>query len=500
MPFEFYRLQATSLPSFLSYLEVRFSLTLDRNHRRLIEKVASRNNVYFGGSAGTGKTRMIRLLKYVLVNCERPFLPKMNLLELGMTATTGLAATHIAGMTINSFFGLDIDCLATRRSKLLTDLETNDRVTSRVRRLKILFIDEISMMDPRMLDLIDSIMRHLREDRRPFGGVQIILSGDFLQLPPVQTGSSRDLSTFAFESEVWVDAGIKKIILDQVFRQRSRPWIALLERVRRGETTDADRETLRSRIGVGFDSDRVTCLYPLRKDVVRHNKKELARLPGTPVYIVSKDTGNGSVLDTHTLAPRVLELKPGAPVLLIRNFQPSLGLCNGARGVVVGFISTREVKRIITRRTDVTKKRKDPRGALKLRYLFLSRRTQLRATPPDRTGLFPVCDFDTKVGKRRLAVFTSCWQVKDDMGFNLATREQIPLLLSWSITIHKSQGMTLDRVKISLDRCRTHGQAYVALSRVRSLDGLEIIKFDPESISISEKALSFYRDDPDSER
>lgn len=371
------------------------------------------DSVFLTGAPGSGKT-------YVLNDFIRR--AKKAKKRVAITASTGIAATHIGGTTIHSWAGLGIRDSITEQDHRW--LKESARLVKRYNNLDVLIIDEVSMLHGRRLDMINQICKLLRESDDPFGGLQIILTGDLFQLPPID----RDAATIDFVhlSDAWRELQPKICYLQEQHRQADDPLLDLLEAMRANDINQAHFDALSERLGASTPSDgSVTRLYSHNADVDQINNEHLARLSGEVKRFTMETSGSaGKVeqLKKGVLAPEVLELKTGAEVMFVaNNFQE--GFVNGSRGTVVGFTET---------------------GAPEVRL--------------HENG-------------KVISVAKNSWALEED-GREQATVSQLPLRLAWAITIHKSQGMSLDGAEIDLSRAFTPGMGYVALSRVRSLEGV----------------------------
>jgi ATP-dependent DNA helicase PIF1 len=389
---------------------------LSPEQQRALDAVTAGKSIFFTGCAGTGKSLLLR-------HIIRALPPDTTY----VTGTTGLAGSLLGGTTVNAFAGTG------RADGLGADFEAVVRSAGRGdsglrwRRASALLIDEMSMMSGQFFDLLEAVARRVRGNNRPFGGIQLILCGDFHQLPPV----SKDPATrrFAFEAESWGRCVRASVQLTRVFRQRDGDFIDILAQIRSGAIPEASLRSLLARCSAPLDLDdgiRPTQLFTHRADVDAINQRELADLPGDAVVFNALDTGNSDALAAACPAPRTLRLKLGAQVMLNRNISARQGLVNGARGVVERF------------------------------------------TP----GGMPVVRF--AASDAAITISRERWTVRVG-GQEAASRAQVPLALAWAVTVHKSQGLTLDRVEVSLDRAFEAGMAYVALSRARSLEGLRIV-------------------------
>jgi ATP-dependent DNA helicase PIF1 len=314
---------------------------------------------------------------------------------------------------------------------------------------KILIVDEVSMIDGQLLDKIDEVARAVRKDQRTFGGLQLVLCGDVCQLPPV----GRD-STFFFEAKCWKTAVNRTVQLTRVFRQTDMRFVEILNEMRVGSLSEKSIRMLKSLSRVpSYPEDGIepAQLFCLRQEVEQANMKRLADLPGPLRQFnatdEAKDDTNKKRLNDNSLAPQLLELKLNAQVMLLKNVDEKL--VNGSLGRVIGF----------------------GKG----------------------TGN-PIVQFVTRDGdviERTIGV--DQWTIEVPGDGIVACRKQIPLALAWAMSIHKSQGQTLPRVKVDLARVFESGQAYVALSRATSMDGLQVLNFDARKVRIHPKALEFTR-------
>lgn len=395
--------------------------------------VNKKKSVFFTGSAGTGKSL---LLKHVI-----RALPTAS---TAVTGTTGLSGSLLGGSTINAFSGIgraDGGIEAMMRYAMRPD------ASFRWRNVQTLIIDEISMMHGEFFDALEGIARKIRSSKLPFGGIQLVLSGDFHQLPPV--AKSPAARSFCFEARAWNECIQHTIELKTVFRQSDLYFIDVLGEVRSGKLSSQE---LAAKLDSCFrplntdDGILPTKLFTHRADVDAINKNELEKLPGECTTYHARDTGDVNLLDASCQAPKTFELKVGSQVMLVKNISSRRGLVNGSRGVVEKISSSG------------------------LPYVkFISQGNQA-AIPIDREK----------------------WTIKIG-GRVVATRTQLPLTLAWAITVHKSQGMSLDRVEISLQRAFEPGMAYVALSRAKSMQGLRICdSVAPQSLQSDDKVSKFY--------
>lgn len=369
------------------------------------------HSVFLTGAPGAGKT-------YVLNEFIRRATRAGK--NVAVTASTGIAATHIGGTTIHSWSGLGI-------KDVLTDwdrerLQSTEKLTKRYNGTDVLVIDEVSMLHGARLNMVNEVAKLLRKSDKPFGGLQVILVGDLFQLPPVSRyGENVD---FVHLSEAWAELSPKICYLSEQHRQVGDELLDLLEAMRRGEVNELHETALQERLRMRRPEDVVvTRLYSHNMDVDSINNKHLLDILETGRVYEMQTTGQKPKIETlvkSVLAPEQLELKIGAEVMFVAN-NFALGFVNGTRGRVVDFVDNLPLVVL-------------PNG-------------------------------------REIKVERHSWKLEED-GRTRAEVAQLPLRLAWAITIHKSQGMSLDAAEIDLSRSFTPGMGYVALSRVRSMDGV----------------------------
>ena len=394
-----------------------------------LEILKSGYNVFLTGPAGSGKTYLLnQYINYL----------KENKVELGITASTGIASTHLNGRTIHSWCGMGIEQKLT--DSQIEKLKDKELLWERIRYAKVLIIDEISMLNAGRLDLVDNICKQFRENYAPFGGIQVILCGDFFQLPPV-TRSDKEDSRFVVESNVWQDMGIKVCYLEEQYRQEDQRFLQVLNDIRGSRVSAETHAILFERLNkpVGFKI-KPTKLYTHNSNVDAYNQFELARLKGDETVYQMQSEGIPHLVKTlkeSCLALERLTLKPGAVVMFVKN--------NFDKGYVNGTLGT--VKEI------------------------------------DEESGYPL--IKTVRGQEILA-YPEKWTIEDGHKI-LASISQVPLRLAWAITVHKSQGMSLDCAEIDLSKTFEYGMGYVALSRVRSLAGIKLLGLNDMALKVSDK-------------
>jgi len=411
---------------------------LSEQQRETVDLAAAGKSVFVTGGAGTGKSVVLREI-----------IRRLPQATTFVTASTGVAACIVQGTTLHQFSGLGSSepAEAEQQSRRISRSAAGERW----RRCKALVIDEVSMVCGNTLDALDRVARAVRGRSEPFGGIQVIACGDFFQLPPVSRDGTAPL---AFESRVWKRLFKHTVQLQQVFRQSNESFIRLLEEIRWGRCSAATAAQLRSlRVDPAKEAARVvgepvaTRLMTHRSDVDRINALELERLPGPERVFEARDSGDEAAqrqLRGGCTAATVLTLKEGAEVMLLKSLSQQRGLVNGARGTVVGFAGSQ--------------------------------------------GL-PVVRFPNG---EQLTVQRETWTVPSASG-RVATRNQVPLALAWAISVHKAQGVSLDRVDVSLAKVFEAGQAYVAFSRATSLEGLRVLDFSAAAVRANPKVLAFYQ-------
>ncbi len=369
-------------------------------------------SVFLTGAPGAGKT-------YVLNQFIQ--LAKQQGRNVAVTASTGIAATHIGGTTIHSWSGLGIKDNLSQYD--LDKFKNNAKLVKRYNATDALVIDEVSMLHGVRLNMVNMVAKTLRKSAEPFGGMQVILVGDLFQLPPITRGS--DAADFAHLSHAWAELEPHICYLTEQHRVGSGDTLLdLLDAMRRGDVNELHEQALQERTQRTAETDVVvTRLYSHNADVDSINQRHLAALTSPARRFTMRTSGVAAKREQLTksvLAPEILELKRGAEVMFVANNFVS-GFVNGTRGTVIDF-----------------------------------------------NGDSPVV---ATVGGKEIVVEPHSWKLEED-GKVRAEVAQLPLRLAWAITIHKSQGMSLDAAEIDLGRTFTPGMGYVALSRVRSMDGV----------------------------
>lgn len=374
----------------------------------------SGENVFLTGSPGTGKTYVLNQFIKQAVAAGK---------QVAVTASTGIAASQINGTTIHSWSGLGV--LDRLDKEILQQFCQNDRLKKRYLSTDVLVIDEVSMLHGNRLNMVNQMAKALRENEAPFGGLQIVLAGDLFQLPPVTRFSNQ--YDFIHKSDSWYELDAKICYLQDQYRQQLNDvLLQILEAMRCGELEDIHVEQLSARVNAKpNDENVVTKLYSHNIDVDVINQHHLQGLVSQSYLYRMVTKGRQAKIEQlakSLLVPEILELKEGAEVMFVSNNFAG-GYVNGTRGTVVNFENDIPI-------------------------------VQLRS------------------GKQ-IYIEPYTWNLSEDDKIK-AEITQLPLRLAWAVTIHKSQGMSLDAAEIDLSKAFTPGMGYVALSRVRSMDGLYI--------------------------
>ncbi|EOO02136.1 putative dna repair and recombination protein pif1 protein [Phaeoacremonium minimum UCRPA7] len=451
-----------------------------------------KKSVFFTGPAGTGKSVLMRA---IIQDLKKKWARDPE--RLAVTASTGLAACNIGGMTLHSFSGIGLGKEDVQT--LVKKIRRNPKAKNRWLRAKTLIIDEISMVDGDLFDKLSQIGRIIRNNGRPWGGIQLVITGDFFQLPPVPDGDKKREVKFAFEAATWNTSIDHTIGLTEVFRQKDPVFAQMLNEMRLGQIS---QDTVKAFQGLSrplrFDDDlEVTELFPTRNEVENSNEKRLKALPGKSYRYDAHDTGDPAIREKllqNMMAPKTLELKKGAQVMLIKNMDETL--VNGSLGKVIGFMTESHF--------NITGGGFDAFGAddegmdtgmdpkVKKRLAMFSRELDSSAGP-DRKE-YPLVQFHAVDGTPRILLCVSePWKVELPTGEVQASREQLPLILAWALSIHKAQGQTLERVKVDLGKVFEKGQAYVALSRATTQAGLQVLRFEKHKVMAHPRVVQFYQ-------
>jgi ATP-dependent DNA helicase PIF1 len=444
--------------------------TLNEEQLEIFNSYKEGSNIFLTGPGGCGKSYLIK----TIVNDA-----KNNNIDIAVTALTGCAAVllNCGAKTLHSWAGIGL--AKNSDDSIITKISLNKYKKKNWIKTKILIIDEVSMMSKRLFDLLDAIGKRIRKNAKPFGGIQIIFSGDFYQLPPVGNKDDPDSSKFCFESELWDETFDYQYILDKSFRQKDDTFINILKEIRQGKIFKNSLNILNKCINKPYDPSsfiKPISLMPIKKHAESINTKSLHLLTTEPYifnyktifesttdisnnnafnvmmnassnpikkhkkYTTEQLTNEENFIINNSLFDKTITLKVGAQVMCIANIDMDLGICNGSTGIITHFDNN-----------------------------------------------IPIVKFHNGIIKK---VNYHNWNSDNIEGFSIS---QIPLILAWAVTIHKSQGATLDIAEIDIgNSVFASGQTYVALSRLKSLDGLYLKSFNPNKIKTNKKVIQFY--------
>ena len=415
-------------------------IRLNEKQKIAYSLMARGENIFITGAAGVGKSFLIKLFKKTY-NSSR---------IIAVTSLTGVSAILINGTTLHSYLGIGLGTGSI--GALSTKILKKQYLRKRWLQLDCLIIDEISMLDPNLFDKLEKIARRVRRIDKPFGGIQLVLCGDFAQLPVVGK------TDFCFESESWETCVHNTVYLTEVVRQDDSRFRGCLNRLRLGneEMTQEDKDMLQSRVGVDLTNDigiRPTMFLPTNAMVDEVNEEELDILADegkdflefemkvevydfkAKPYMIEKFIKDCPAIQT-------LQLCVGAQVMLLHNMNIDTGLVNGSRGIITSFVEDKPMVKFLN-------------------------------------GIEVPIDY-------------FIWEVeKNDQKIMSIT--QIPLRLGYAFTIHKCQGLTLDYAEVDLENIFEFGQSYCALSRVRTLEGLCIHGLHFDKIRCNPKVKRYYK-------
>ncbi|MEK7668993.1 MAG: helix-turn-helix domain-containing protein [Patescibacteria group bacterium] len=386
-------------------------------------------NVFLTGAAGSGKTYVLR--QYI------EYLKELGA-DAGITASTGIAATHMGGVTIHSWSGIGIKDSLSKSD--IAEIAEKKHIRSKIKNASVLIIDEISMLHHFRLDLIEKIIKEVKNSTDPFGGIQVVFCGDFFQLPPIRRAQEPEVF-FAYHSKAWKDLNLKVCYLSEQHRQSDMEYLKILNAIRENSVSDKIVDILRSRFNKKAEFES-TKLYSHNRDVDAENEAELIKIPGKISEYEMQERGKRHLVESlkkSCLAPETLRLKVGAKVMFVKNnFEADY--VNGTLGTIIkcGFEEIR-VKTLSGNVIDVERE---------------------------------------------------TWRIEEE-GKSKAEINQYPLRLAWAITVHKSQGMSLDTALVDLSNSFEKGMGYVALSRVRSLEGLFLKGINDMALRVNEEVLEF---------
>lgn len=493
-------------------------LKLTKEQQYVIDLVVQKKqNVFYTGSAGTGKSV---ILSNIVSHLQRLYGKE----AVAITASTGLAAATIGGITLHKWSHAGI---GNKGADLLARQICKRRdATMSWRNTKVLIIDEISMIDGRFLTKLEYIARVVRKNDKPFGGIQLVFTGDFFQLPPVSKSMQSNNpgegeALFCFESETWKRCIQKTILLTKVFRQQDNELIDILNCIRFGEIEKSMITSIRKleRTVEYNDGIMPTEIYATRREVDSSNKRQLSDLPGDEHKFLAEDLvskAKAALLDQAVMAEKELVLKEDAQVMMLRN-KPDVEIFNGTLGKVLFFTTQRLATKFVDMfqyiDNDVIEDMRLVSKAIGNRRIkelpsFVS---QLRERDGRHYGkLEEMVNYAMNEMLHEPAYPFVRWSIGRDKYYHelvvpeafpvdlpgeptAMQRTQLPIMLCWALSIHKAQGQTIPRLKVDLKNIFEAGQVYVALSRAVSKDCLQVTNFRPGKIRSNDKVKEFYK-------
>lgn len=415
-----------------------------KDFNKIIKLINQGKNIFVTGNAGTGKSFLLNKLK-------EKFKKKLEL-----TSTTGLAAVNIKGSTIHSWCGVGI-CKKPIQN-CVDDILKRRTLVNKIRKCNLLAIDEISMLNGYSFNYIDQVLRMVRKENIPFGGIQVLLFGDFFQLPPVELNNNE--KDFCFETQTWKDLNLKTVKLEKIYRQTDQSFIKVLNDIREGKINKKDIDLLKSReIDYDETDSSILHIFSRNDEANNYNMKKFNSI-NSEIHTFKATLGvyRGSNFITTNLTKQeemslnifqknckvndIASFKQGCRVMLLINLDFEKGLMNGSCGEIMSF-----------NENSISVK------------------------------------FDNGIEKN-IEKYEFEYYYNDT---KIASMTQFPLKLAYAITIHKSQGMTLENVAVDCNKIFEEGQTYVALSRVKSLNGLYLKGFSEDKIKVNKKVIEFYR-------
>ena len=420
-----------------------FAFEDNEDLKKIDDFIRNGDNVFVTGFAGTGKS-------YILNKLKEKYKKKLTI-----TSTTGIAAVNVKGQTLHSWAGVGL-C----RNPINVTVDKIRQRPTQFRQIvgcKILAIDEISMLNVETFQYVNEVLKQVRENDKPFGGIQVLFIGDFFQLPPVEQGESFE-RRYCFETELWDELELKNVVLKRNFRQNEEDFIKALSDMRINRLTEEDIDLLETRC-VDEDDGEILHIFSTNEEANRYNTVKFNAIDEPVINFVAKDgvyRGKSlvyegfmpreemilDIFNKNCRADREIFLKKGCRVMLLVNMDFDRGLINGSCGVIQGF-------------NDETINITFDNGV---------------------NANIPMHEFEYYYNDKVVAL-----------------RLQYPLKLAYGITIHKSQGMTLDKLVVDCKRVFECGQVYVAMSRVKTLGGLYLRHFEPTQVLADNKVARFYR-------
>lgn len=493
-------------------------LNLTKEQQYVIDLVVQKKqNVFYTGSAGTGKS-------VILSNIVGQLQKLYGKEAVAITASTGLAAATIGGITLHKWSHAGIG--AKSADLLARQISKRRDATMTWRNTKVLIIDEISMIDGRFLTKLEYIARVVRKNDRPFGGIQLVFTGDFFQLPPVSSSMQSNASgegqaIFCFESETWKRCIQKTILLTKVFRQQDNELIDILNCIRFGDIEKGMATSIRKleRKVEYNDGIMPTEIYATRREVEVSNKRQLSDLPGDEHKFVADDLvtkSKAALLDQAVMAEKELVLKEDAQVMMLKN-KPDVEIFNGTLGKVLFFTTQRLATkfidmfqyidndvindmRLVSKAIGNRRIKELPSFVQELRkrdarhYGKLEEMVNYAMNETLHEPSYPFVRWSIGRDKHHHELVVPEAFPVDLPGEPTAMqRTQLPIMLCWALSIHKAQGQTIPRLKVDLKNIFEAGQVYVALSRAVSKDCLQVTNFQPGKIRSNGKVKEFYK-------
>lgn len=505
-------------------------LVLGDEQKKLVDLIVNKGkSVFFTGAAGTGKSVVLReVIKQLKQKYPDPQ-------SVAITASTGLAGLNIGGRTYQSYLGIGLGLEPV--SDLVQRIKRKNRKENAWINCKVLVVDEVSMIDAKMITKLSHIGKYFKKNMKPFGGIQLVFVGDFYQLPPVMDKKiidfiqSDDIAMFgdsdstsetcyAFESDEWKKAMDHEISLTKIYRQESDPtFIKMLNEVRVGEVSNETDIEFRKLCMDNFqdsrniDQDKVETrldflegsnIYPTKYETNKYNKKRLNAIDATPVTYdcyksgTLKGTREFEMINESIIVPDELTLKKGAQVMLVKNQSSSL--VNGSLGSVVDFVSLPNYENFEEKGKGnnifdfLLDNKAEVKGNPNLERKLELREIQLNDTETRCLPLVKFCNINTNVIQYKI-ISPEFFEFKDpDTEDILFSKKQIPLIMAWALSVHKSQGQTYEKLNCDLSRIFEDGQAYVALSRVTSRAGLKLKSWNRAKVQVNPVVKKYYGD------
>jgi ATP-dependent DNA helicase PIF1 len=417
---------------------------LNEDQQYAVDLMSEGTSIFITGPAGTGKSLTIAA---VVENARK------RRKTVYVCATTGVAASLLAGSastgvrTLHSWAGIGLGKFSPTNHA--SYIARNKGTTDRLRGTDVLIVDEVSMTSPEYINKLDAVLRIVRKSGLPFGGIQVLFSGDFSQLPPISKDKKEPY--YLFEDPIWTRLIEKVVVLSKVYRQTSPEFVEVLMKIREN---NVDEQVMRVIQGTSTntlsnpDGIKPTVLFCMNKDVDKMNQSALDRLPGSLSTSVAKDfyktEKSRKENENGFSCVETLNLKVGAQVMLLINIDPNACLVNGSRGVVTHL--------------------------------------------PDKNNELTVCFLHGQ--SLKLGLHTQ--EIEDDHGKVVAYRRQFPFKLAFALTVHKSQGSTIDLLIVDLKGAFSPGQAYVAISRGTSLENMRVLNFAPHTVKTCDKVSTYH--------